>query len=236
MDYFSISSSDPVLIKNSHFYQITAYSFANITTQNTTVTIDIELFNDANGTLINTTAGWLDLQTNGTVYLEDFSCDEIYKYMMFYEGTITGSNETFSGIESWLIPKIIFGSGVSYIELLYCYQVENQVNLTLIDTYDCDRFEANDYSNVTLVRCTPTVIFANQYSNSTLINCSSNYCYGDNYKNVTMFNCTMNNVVLERSCFLSALANSYIGVLTLYDSSDYYFSPDSSYGAIDDNR
>jgi hypothetical protein len=149
----SAFDSTQLLINHSTYTEIYLEQSSNGTIDLSTVS-SIYVRGNANGLIMNTTSTSLELSTNETVELENFTTGVIRKTYTFYQGTISGYNETFTGIESASFPKIIYGPNTIYGSLQYRYYVNNEVNFTLRDTHECNRVEFIDNTNGSIIHCT----------------------------------------------------------------------------------
>jgi hypothetical protein len=227
--------STQLFINNSQLWDIFTYDSANLTIFNSTIPSSMFLYDNSNASIINSTSPYVYCATNGTVYFANFSCTWLYRYIVFYQGNITGYNETFVGATSWSCPKITFGPGVSYTNLRYDYAVFNQVNLTLRDTPLIDSMILQNTGNISLIRCNLVYFISYLSANVTLIN--STIYYGYVYaRNITLINSSVTNALfLYNSAFGSFLEDSYIALLELHHTSAFRTS-DSTIADIDDYR
>ncbi|MFX1294171.1 MAG: hypothetical protein ACFFD2_04855 [Promethearchaeota archaeon] len=222
-------STSNVLVNNSVYNQAELRSESNMTLYNTTIS-NFYVQASSNAIIINSTINYIRCYTNGTIYLEDVNSDTIEHQFAFFQGDISGYNETFMGAESWTFPKITMGSNVSYTNYYYRYVIDNQVDFTLINTSQVWSFVAYDTSNISIHFCNmPDVyMYIHLDANITLYYSWINSITGFNNANLTLFNSTCYRVYLHQSAFASIINESLVHYLYLYDAASYYLSPDST--------
>lgn len=208
----SVVGSTTLFINNSQYWEVLVYDSSDVTLHNSTVSyVVFENFN-TKGYITSSTLTTLLLQTNQTVYLADVTITSFFeKDYYFYEGDVTGYNDTFTGAESWASPKGTLGPNVYYNELRFSYFAYSHVNLTITHTPNIYYVYSFDNANVTLC-----------YSAGSAI------CRG--YSNTTMSNSTINVLNLFENSFGAIINSSHVLYLNHYDSSNYYVSPDSKIG------
>ncbi len=227
----NVYGSTEVLINNSDkFYVIHGMASSNLTIENTSM-YSLRLDSTSSASVVSSTATTLEIATNSTLYLEDISFTSLIKIIAFDAGTISGYNETFTGMETWRIPKITEGPGVNYVYFLYSYDVNIDANLTLRDTPNCHRVTFYDDSTGSLLRCEVDYFYANQNAmlNGTLINTTILWGYGYSYSNVTLSNCSVTGAYnLADYAYASFIDGCWVAQLNLFGSSDYFVSGDST--------
>ncbi|MFX1296672.1 MAG: hypothetical protein ACFFD2_17670 [Promethearchaeota archaeon] len=225
-----VYSTTNILVNNSIYYGAEIYSESNITLYNTTINGWFIATDSSNVTIINSAVNSLWLRTNSTVYLEDVNAVDIYHVFSFYQGDISGYNQTFIGTESWTFPKITMGPNVIYTNYFYQYNIYDQVNFTLTNTSQVRYIYAYDSSNVSLYFC--NMPSANVYGyNDVNITCYYSWIYrlaGYDNVNLTIFNSTCDRAYIHGYSFASIINNSHLNYLYIYDSASYYLSPDST--------
>jgi hypothetical protein len=234
-----VRSSTNLLLKNASFSNpwnvyLYTYDSSNLTLENTTVAY-LSMYDASNATLMDSTIlSSLDLRTNGTIYLENTYVGTIVHGFSFQEGNIAGYNKTFTGASSWTFPKVNMGPNVTYYNYLYAYEILSHVNFTLTNTSKVQSLYAHNTANVTVffLNTTFTVIYLYDDANITLYYSNFNQLNGYHYSNITMVNSTCNTMYLSQYAYARITAYSYIGTLTLRDSSWYYKSPDSTIDVI----
>ncbi|HUX99637.1 MAG TPA: Ig-like domain-containing protein [Candidatus Deferrimicrobium sp.] len=228
-----IKGSTNLFINNSVYSFLRNYEYSKITLENTSF-LNIYLYENSNATIYNSTISYLYLQTNGSIYLEEMSIYTIYHGFVFYQGNISGYNETFIGATSWIFPKVTLGPNVFYTYYYYDYDIRNQVNFTLSNTTNAHYLYAMNSANVTLVFFdSPNAFIFNYEDANVTIYYSKIYILTSYHTgNVTLVNSTCVQLTLYQSSFASVIVNSHIETLTLHDSSSYYKSPDSVIDSI----
>jgi len=234
--YITIEDSTNILFNNSNYYEIDALGTTNLTLE-TTYAGYVYMGEDSNATIIDSTIINLNLDNNGTIYLENVTIATITVSFQFYKGNIIGYNGTFIGAESWRFPKIT-QTNVTYGTHEYSYDVYNQVNFTLINTTNCVSLSASSNANVTIMDCNMPLAYLHLYNdaNVTVLFSTVLYIGGYSSNNITISNTTCDEIELYWYSFARIIQSSHVDLLILIDHSDFYQSPDSSIDTIEDRR
>ena len=234
--YLYAYSSAQVLINHSSYTTVIFYELSNGTIDLSTFN-NIQVLDNTTSAIFNTTIGVLRMSTNKTVNLENTTVVQLQKYYTFYQGIISGYNETFVGAESWAFPKVTVGPGTSITFIQYGYETYNQVNLTLRDTPECIEADLYDDTNGSIIRCNIGYFYANDYTlfNVTVINTTIQWGYVNDWANVTLSNCTVtSSISIQNYAFASFIDGCWVADLNLYNFAGNYTSADSAVVNFDD--
>jgi hypothetical protein len=238
VDIVDLEAGANLVCKNSNFAEFIAYSNSNMTLDNCNSST-IYTYDRCNVTITNSNVGgFLELRTNGTVYLENVNIAGISHEITFNKGNIAGYNDTFVGAEDWVFPKLTMGLNVMYNDYFYDYNVWNQVNLTLINTSRVRYFYGYDSANISISNCVAPYLMLDlrDDANGTIYKSAINRIEGSSTSNITIFNSTCNEINLNNYAFANIVLGSYLIRLNLNHYTSYYKSGDSTIDMIYDYR
>jgi hypothetical protein len=235
MMFLTILGTTKVLLNNSIYSAIYTRENSNVTLSNTTLN-DMTMYDQSNATIINSNLSYLQLSTNGTIYLEEANIETIFQRLSFSGGNIYGYNDTFFGATSWSGPKITQGPDVIIEEYRYSYTIFNNVQFLLINTSHIVDLSAVNSANVTLISCNSgfAYLYAANDANITLYHSNIGFISAqgsDNTGNITIFNSTCNIIHLYGHSYATIIQYSHVNHLYYSDYSWYYKSADSTIDA-----
>ncbi|NVM52743.1 MAG: hypothetical protein HWN66_03485, partial [Candidatus Helarchaeota archaeon] len=190
-----IYGSTKVFVNNSALDWIGQYGTSNISLYQSSIGVIRASSGQSSASIVNSTINTLDLYCNGTFYLENTTITfGVYNTYYFYQGNITGYNDTFIGAESWAYAKFNINQNVFINQFIYSYVVNNQVNLTLTNNSNFYSILLYDDANVSIYFSNFVSFNTYHNTNLTIYNSTVSFTSTGRGANVTIFNSTLNTL------------------------------------------